>query len=228
MNSTTFKNLIKIIISESISSSLFERTLYHGTVIDNEESIRKIGLMPSVGDFIKQMYDEEESEIDEEENSLVYAADKESLQKSLNAITAQVGKKLNKPFHDVTENDIRNHGLLAVIKSGDELMNKAPSREEYHTKYGPHLNYRFLEPEDWYTQDLVGVDYFLKGSKLINFFKKYSLSFNDMDAQKTQLLFLAKKVHPEKTEEELKLAIKNISKNQLNNVLKNYKRFIKK
>jgi len=220
MNKKKFKNLIKILVLEN----LFERTLYHGTVVDNEKSISDLGLFPSVGNFIKQMYDEEESDFDEDEQSLVYAADKQSLKKSLNAITAQVGKKLNKNFHDVTVNDIRNHGLLAVIKTGDEVMTKAPSGKEYHMKYGPHTNYRFLEPDDWYSAGSVGVDYFLKGSKLINFFKRHGLSLATSQEKREELFHLAKKAHPNQTEDAIRKAIENVNDRSLDDMLKNYKK----
>lgn len=202
------------------SMGISERTLYHGTLIDNEASIRSLGLYPTVGEFIKQMYavEIEDDGLDLKQHALVYAADKNSLQKSLNAIIAQVGNKLGKTFHSVTEEDIRNHGLLAVIKDGESAMKQAGSRDD-----GFESDYQFLEPEDWYSDDSVGIDYFLKGSALLKFFKRQGLSVESPEKKREELYHLARKARPEMSEKDLRNAVANINVNDLNKYVDNYK-----
>jgi hypothetical protein len=199
------------------SMGISERTLYHGTLIDNEASISRLGLFPTVGEFIKQMYELESDELDDlDDHSLVYAADKASLQKSLNAIQAQVAKKLGIGFHDVTETDIRNHGLLAVIKQGDEVMDQAP-------EHGLESDYRFLEPGDWFRDNVVGVDYFIKGPALLKFFKRHGLSVASDENKREELFHLARKAHPDWSEQQTRNAVSRISKMDLNKFIANYK-----
>jgi len=206
------------------SMGISERTLYHGTLIDNEQSISKLGLYPTVGEFVKQMYSYEIEEMGDvlDDHSLVYAADKDSLQKTLNAIRSQVGVKLNKSFNNVTEEDIRNHGLLAVIKDGDTVMKQAPedgSRE---------WDYQFLEPGDWHHDNLVGVDFFLKGSALLRFFKRHGLSVESTGKKQQELFWLAKKAKPDWTEDQIRKAISQLPDNDLNKFIANYKRHLAK
>ena len=40
-----------------LKSLITEKTLYHGTIIDNVCSIKNYGLIPSVGEFVKDAYD---------------------------------------------------------------------------------------------------------------------------------------------------------------------------
>ena len=100
---------------------LEERTLYHGTVIDNEDSIKTFGLAAGMGDeksFVNTSYDEYPPEDDDD--GVVFLADKKELGKAINAMVHNIGSKLNKNFHSVTDIDIRNHGLLVVVPDEDK------------------------------------------------------------------------------------------------------------
>lgn len=150
---------------------LNERSLYHGTIIDNEPSIKKYGLVGGwngIGSFVSHWYDEDDY-TPSEKDEVIFMSDKQSLNKSLNAIIHHVSKKLNKDFHDVTENDIRNHGLLVISKDIDN-MPKYDSK-----KYQGYENIPLgAEDGDYYTSEVKG-DLFLKGAALIRFFKNHGI-----------------------------------------------------
>jgi hypothetical protein len=153
---------------------LLERTLYHGTVIDNEPSIRKFGLVGgwhgSVGNFVKNAYGDEYGE-PTEDDEVVFAADKSTLDKSVTAMIYHIGEKLSKDFQDVTDIDIRNHGLLVIIKDS-ELQSYDPYKAYDRTPMG-------LEDGDYYDSQM-NADILLNGSALIRFLNKYSRFYKDI------------------------------------------------
>jgi hypothetical protein len=144
-----------------------ERTLYHGTIIDNEPSIRQFGLVGGwhgpIGSFVDDAYGSDYENIEPtEEDEIVFAADKNNLNKAVNAMVHHIGKKLNKNFHDVSDNDIRNHGLLVIIKDSE----LEPHDQD---KYQDNIP-RGVEPGDYYDSQM-GADLFLRGSSLIRFLR---------------------------------------------------------
>jgi hypothetical protein len=145
-----------------------ERTLYHGTVVDNEPTIRKHGLVGGwhgpVGSFVDDAYGGDYEGVDPgEDDEVVYAADRRTLGKSVGAMVFHIGRKLGKDFHDVSDNDIRNHGLLVLVKD----MDLEP--------YDPHVWRdrvpRGAEEGDYYDSRMGG-DVFLKGSALVRFLRR--------------------------------------------------------
>lgn len=111
----------------SRKESLSERTLYHGTIADYEGSIRQYGLQGGwhgpLGSFVSQHYDSQEygePTEDDEDDEVVFATHKQELGKAVNAMVHHISQKLKKEFHDVTDNDIRNYGLLVIIKDGSD------------------------------------------------------------------------------------------------------------
>jgi hypothetical protein len=157
-----------------LKSLLVEKTLYHGTISDFVPSIKQHGLLPTVGEFVKNAYAGSVDNIDDEINDylkeLVFATDKKQLDKAVTAITAQVGIKLNKDFHSVTDEEFRLHGALAIIKDGDSVMKHRPPDDENY--YGQHPF--TVEPGDYFSDDYVNVDYVLTKDKLISFLKRLS------------------------------------------------------
>jgi hypothetical protein len=193
---------MKLLITESqykqilnySKSILEERTLYHGTLRSNIPSIEKYGLQGGVGEFVQDMYAEYLNDTDDEGNTyynpeesdpLVFAADKDTLEKAVTAITHHVAKKLNKDFHSVTDEEFKNYGALVVMKD-DKYWNqrKENDYEEYPI---------FVEPGDYYTES-SGIDYILTGQKMTNLFRKYGLfpieTFNEKNkAKKIKCLY---------------------------------------
>lgn len=145
---------------------MLEKTLYHGTIIDNEPTIRQYGLVGGwhgpIGDFVDDAYGSEYDGLDPtEEDEIVFATDKNKLKKAINAMVFHIGKKLNKNFHDVSDNDIRNHGLLVIIKDSDL---------EPHDPDKSYESPRGVEPGDYYDNSM-GADILLRGSALIRFLR---------------------------------------------------------
>lgn len=162
-----------------------ETTLYHGTTIDNAEGIRKYGLIPMRGDFVSNAYGGEfDSDGDFEQSvpELTFATDKTQLDKAVTAATYQVGKKLNKKFHDVTDEDFIKHAAIIKIYDGD-------SEYKHHTGKYSDEHPISVEPGDYYSEDGVKVDEILIGNKMIIFLRKHGLwprSYGDITSLKSK------------------------------------------
>ena len=158
-----------------------ERTLYHGTVIDNLDSIKRVGLVGAdpedQSSFVYQAYSgmfdnkKQYKSYMRDRSIPVFLSDKESLNKSLSAMKFHIGKKLKKDLYSVTDMDIRNHGLLVIVKDTENYIDKAAD-DSYRTDD----DYRFgVEPDDYYSDDGVSGDIFLYGSKLVNYLNQRGL-----------------------------------------------------
>jgi hypothetical protein len=145
-----------------------ERTLYHGTIVDHEPSIRQLGLFGQMGDFQTSAgYMDKEYGPHSEDDEVVFMADKEKLGAAVTAMVHHISKKLGKGFHDVSDNDIRNHGLLCVMRDGE-----ADRRPKYDMEEDPMVQYpRGAEPGDYYASS-AKPDYFLKGAALIRMLRR--------------------------------------------------------
>jgi len=152
-----------------------ERTLYHGTVIDNLGSIKKLGLFGSDADdknsFVYQAYangfdsDKQWRQYARDKEVPVFMTDKDQLNKAINAMHHHIGTKLGKYFHGVTDNDVRNHGLLVIVKDTENSVTKAGNDDTWRD------DYIGIEPEDYYSSG-ERADGFLYGNKLIRFLNK--------------------------------------------------------
>jgi len=153
-----------------------ERTLYHGTLIDNLESIREFGLDAEIADeegltaFVDQFYDIPEDSFADQPHRYVYLSDKHDLDNTLTAIRFHISKKLDKYFHDITEEDIRIHGLLVIAKCVDTEDSYMDPADEDEFSSRPHG----VEPGDYYFEAISG-DIFLTGKKLVRFFRRKGL-----------------------------------------------------
>ena len=145
--------------------NLQEKMLYHGTTLDRETSIRKLGIIGDIGDFVKDAYDDPEYGKFSDEDHVAYAADKKSLSGAVTAMAFHIGKKLGKDLHDVTDTDIRNHGLIVKIDDYDDSVKQRPGRNEPND-YEEYP--RAVEPGDYYFDRLKG-DQYLKGPALLRF-----------------------------------------------------------
>lgn len=156
----------------SRKSPLSEKTLYHGTLVDYENSIRQYGLQGGwhgpLGSFVSQYYDSEEYGEPSEEDEVVFATDKAELGKAVNAMVHHISQKLKKDFHDVTDNDIRNHGLLVMIKDGSDAAVQYSNDDKRWAYENPP---RGAEEGDYFATSLGG-DVYLRGSGLIRFLKR--------------------------------------------------------
>jgi hypothetical protein len=150
---------------------LNEKTLYHGTTIHNLPSIEQNGLMPTIGDFVKDMYaGSVDGDVMDYLEEILYATDKKQIDKASTAIVYQIAKKLGKDYHSVTNEEFEKYGALAVVKNGDEYF-------DFHSEEDQHYGRAPLgvETGDYYTRDEITPDYILTGKKLTSFFKKFGL-----------------------------------------------------
>ena len=147
---------------------LHERTLYHGTVIDYEDSIRKYGLQGGWHDpkdtWVGDAYDDEYGDIPRTDaDDVVFMTDKEQLSKAVGGMVFHIGKKLGKSYHDVSDLDIRNNGLLVIIKDSD-----LEPYDPYDRKWASQDIPRGAEEGDYFDSS-AGGDIFLRGSALLRF-----------------------------------------------------------
>jgi len=150
--------------------SVTPRSLYHGTIRDHEQSIKRHGLYPSVGDFVRDSYGTsyDIKDIDE----VLFAADKKGVGNALGAMIHHIAKKLGKGYHDVTDQEILDHGMLVKIHPIEvEGFKQRPEHgepEDYYEEFPVSV-----EPGDYYTDQLVGVDWTLTGKKMLKFLQRY-------------------------------------------------------
>jgi len=143
--------------------NFLERTLYHGTIIDNELSIKQFGLYGQMGDF-QTTAGYRGSEDDE----VVFMASKESLSASVTAMVHHISRKLGKDFHDVTDDDIRNHGLLCIMYDIEKSdVEHRPEEDERGVNYPSGS-----ESGDYYAAN-IHPDKCIKGAGLIRLLKRY-------------------------------------------------------
>lgn len=156
-------------------------TLYHGTIVDNKDSIERYGLEPQVGRWVEEVLhgtglDWEEESMDD--HGLVFAADKSRLDMATYAMMQHISYKIGKSTWDITEDDIVSHGMIVIIKDGEEYFQKRPADEdawhymrediEYETK-NPLIA---VEPEDWFSTEGAPADIILTGRKLLSYIKR--------------------------------------------------------
>ena len=191
------------------------KTLYHGTSIDNYDSIQNVGLVPDVGNFVRDSYqsDYEDANVEFDPTPLVYATDKEDLDKAVTAMAYAVTKMLGRhTLHDITLDELKNNGMLVIIKEGQEYMEQRPWEETgpWGDWQGETDNrYPAVEPGDYYSEDAQD-GHILTGDKMVGFLLKKGLwppSYLKESVEETrkQLLTMAIRYHvkeaPERKDE---------------------------
>lgn len=203
-----------------LKSLLLERTLYHGTVVDNVKDIKRYGLIPSVGNFVKDMYDEYP---EEELKDLIFATDKEQLGKAVTAITHHISRKLNKDFHSVTDQEFINYGVIIKIDDG-ELYMTLRNKDDHDREEHPYA----VEPGDYYSEDSIGVDEILTGTPMIRLLRRYGewpriYGPQETINKKQELIKMALQYHPDKPREVIIQFINNLSPSKIEKFYYNYK-----
>jgi hypothetical protein len=165
--------------AEDDFDDLSKATLYHGTIVDHEPSIKQIGVIPRTGEFIQDAYGDEEMENVSEDNEMSFWADKHTFDRATTAMMNHIARKLGKGYHQVTKQDVRNHGLLVIAKdhepdshkqySGWGMGRAPPDGNEYYNWEKPNP---YIEPKDIFSTDPVHANITLKGSKLVSFLER--------------------------------------------------------
>jgi len=215
------------------------RTLYHGTSIDNYDSIKNVGLVPDTGDFVTDSYsgEYEAAGVEFDPTPVTYAADKEGIRRAVTAMAYAVTKMLERGGHDITLNELKNYGMLVIVKEGAEHMEQRPKEE-----IGPwgdwqgETDNRFpaVEPGDYYSEDSQGPVTILIGNKMVEFLTKKgewppTHIKNTTEEIRNQLLTMAIHYHikenPElknKIIEEVKQKVMNLSDEEVHQHYKIY------
>lgn len=200
------------------------RTLVHGTTIDNLESIKKYGLDAELAyeegktSFVDQFYDD----LEEEFERFIFLADKQGMETALTAMRAQIASKLDKFLSDVTEEDIKTHGLLVIIRDVDiEEDVKYALPKDYDQPYT-------VEPGDYYVSS-IGGDEFVFGNALMRYLRRYKLipietSFGMSSPKyaKQKLIQFAIKYHSDVEKEKIVKKVKSLSDEEAKRYLKWY------
>jgi len=137
-----------------------------------------------------------------------------------------IAKKLDKGFHDVNDNDIRNHGLLVIIKDGDQATTHRPEDDENYYGQHPHT----VEPGDYYGEHLPA-DGFLTGAALMRFLRQHGehpRSWGDRSPHtekiiKGDLIRLAIQQHPERNKEDIIKKVQSLTVDKAQKMLNQYR-----
>lgn len=189
MTESSYKNIFKLSSNEKNQAFLkfsMQKTLYHGTTIDKAKKITEEGLWPQTGDFTSQFYGDEDGDEDDENydngdlyyedqyklEELIFAADKEEIDKAVTAMVAQIAVKLNKDLHHVTDAELLRNGALVVIR--DAGWTQRPIEDEdykWEREYGDG-SYRHVEPGDHYSDRDEPFSYILTGKKMFSVLRR--------------------------------------------------------
>jgi hypothetical protein len=222
-----FFSFVIYIIMEFKKWLLSERTLYHGTVVDNEESIRKYGLQGGwhgpLGSYVAQGYDDEGYGEPTEDDEVVFLADRKNLGNSVSGMVHHIGVKLGKDFHAVSDNDIRNHGLLVIVKDSDIKPYSAYDRSWAYRNVP-----RGAEEGDYMTPS-TGADIFLKGAALLRFLtqrgewpRDWGVGNNRRNQLQGQLISAIMNARPDVSREQVIAKIRGLNDKELSKYLKRY------
>jgi hypothetical protein len=169
-----------------LKAILNERTLYHGTTVDNAKQIEKYGLVPQRGDFVSNAYGGEydsEEDFENEVPELTFAADKKTLDHAVTAATHHIANKLGKNFHDVTDQEFIRHAAIIKMYDESDFTHRPEDDDNYR---GEHPT--SVEPGDYYSESGAVADEILTGNSMIRLLKKYGLwprVYGDVTSKKT-------------------------------------------
>ena len=201
---------------------LLERTLFHGTVADHKDSIVKHGLSGDLGDFVKDSYGT--SFNTDELEGITFAAQKDDMDNAVGAIRYHVGKKLDKYLTDVSIEDMKQHGMLVILKDiepsqWDDGWQRRPEhgKEKYYQEF-PHS----VEPGDWFIKGGAGVDAVLTGEKMISFLRNNNALSGVIEDDKRRLIKYAIKRHGSDKREQIVAWVKDLSESDLRKHLRKY------
>jgi len=215
------------------------RTLYHGTSINNYDSIKSVGLVPETGDFVNDSYsgEYEAAGVDFDPVDVTFATDKDELGKAMNAMQYAVAKLLKRGFHGVSLDELKAYGMLVIIREGEEYMDRRPVEEEgpWGDWQGETDNrYPAVEPGDYYSEEGQGPVEILIGNKMVEFLTKRGVwpIEQSVEELRKQLLTLAIRYHiqenPELKEKVIRQVTQNVNSLDDDGVKENYKRYSEK
>ena len=215
------------------------RTLYHGTSIDNYDSIKNIGLVPDTGNFVSDSYagEYEAAGVEFDPVDVTFATDKEDLMKAVTAMQYAVSKKLGREYHDVSLDELKGYGMLVIMKGGEEYMERRPVEETgpWGDQQGETDNrYPAVERGDYFSEDVQGNVEILVGNKMVDFLMRHGAWFIDHSVEeiRKQLLTMAIRYHikenPELKDKIIQEVTQKVNNLDDNGVKDNYKLYSEK
>jgi len=162
-----------------------DRTLYHGTSINNVKSIQQHGLVPQVGKWVSDSYGTEmDFDTDSEEYEglyqkpvfdLTFATDKEELSKALGGMVSAVAGMLGKQFHEVSDEELKRFGAIVVMYEADKAWSRKPKEDLSGQWEYENPQYQTVEPGDYFSEKTKGVDRVLVGEPMIRLLRQYGV-----------------------------------------------------
>lgn len=147
-----------------------EGQLLHGTTRDAAKQIAERGVEPRIGDFIRQFYDIEA------DDPGAFFAHPENIKGAVAAMRAGVARKLSKSQYEVTINDIREHGAIAVATPDPDTtfqLNEdgtSTALAGWGTFDEPPIG---AEPGDFYSRDTQRVHALIEGDALVSLVEEH-------------------------------------------------------
>ena len=159
----------------SIDTSADELVLYHGTLKDNVESIGINGLEAQIGKTVEHFYSGYEDVV-----PTVFASDVTGLRKCTSAIGHQLWNKTGDRTYGYSYEGMREHGALCVIKAEADHFSHADKDSVDYGTHPPHV-----EPNDYYTDRDITVDFILVGDELMNFLEENGIHLPKRNLQES-------------------------------------------
>jgi hypothetical protein len=223
-------------LSDLDECNLHERTLYHGTSNAYFDSIQKRGLTGELGDWVKDAYgpnvDIDPENWEEELGGVTFAADKSNINAAVGAMRFHVGKKLGKYLQDVTEDDLRQHGMLVIIRDVEEPEKvKYPEDIEddtwYHRPKDDEDYYGAypiaVEPGDWFTRGSGAIiDDVLVGNKMLQLVRRMGGLKHVESDKRRKLIKLMIAVHGPQRRQQILQQVKDMPEMELWSWLRKY------
>ena len=144
------KTISEVPSEQKVTAKTLDRTpytLWHGTVIDNAESIQEQGLLPQFGGYQQQYWGSRGT-------PTVFGADDEHFGDAVLAMQFWVGQKLGKTREDVTWDDIIRYGLI-VEAHYNNLLHYGYDEAGELDEFGDPIDAVISDPSNG---DIVDVD----------------------------------------------------------------------
>jgi hypothetical protein len=169
----------------------YKNKLYHGGLKENADSVRQIGVIPQVGEFVENAYGgeyEDDDVWDEavEASEASYWATYAELQKAVTAMRWHIANKKGIYMDQVTPLDIKEFGMLAMTHPNEDFFQVAEDDYDTHLKYNSDTgtfsdkwwkpeNMVGPEPGDVFTQSYHSPDKVFTGKKLMRLLNKLNM-----------------------------------------------------
>lgn len=247
------KDLILKLSQLFLKEASQEKNLYHGTSVDKIESIKNLGLIPKVGDWVKDSYgpsfdlDPNSEDYQEWENKpvfdLVFLTDKGDLTSSVGGMKKSISVLLGKPFQDVSEDDIENFGVIVVLKkafdptSDSNFFKKAPGKGKKFEKWQEeNSKYLTVEPGDYFYEGKVSIDQILTGKQMVSLLRNnfaWPLTTTEKGKREDLIRFYLKSGKPilekiEPSKSDVIAFVNNLTKEQVDQEYIEAKKFLGK